>query len=382
MFKSLTLALALFTSSALAEISFPSLPKTDNIPAEFKAIAKQRKVTNLLLSFLDFHISEENYTQLKASGFKSSNLLETVADLKTYGYDVSVPSSAEEYRSKVFPMVMEMHAKAGYYGVQIPVGGVAFDENGMITENAIKLLKQQKEIVTKAGLNISAVGGSWDKDWTKCIKPQIQATNILGSPYLYGPFATPFLFFPENANSGDAAMDWVDGQIERFSNLLTNEIGPFAAKYDVTLCEEPLQRFERMPIHLNEATQIALKAKTKQFKVMVDMCHEFTDGAGPKKFKELIQTLHKADKLHGIHVSPIHRGKLYESWFNQQYFNDFFGAFFEVGYTGEVSIETFDATAPVAVPAKVNRRKFKNPIGVMINQLVYTADKLSKVPVK
>ena len=155
--------------------------------------------------------------------------------------------------------ILELHAKAGYYGVQIQVGGIYFDDEGMLTEEAIVLLKRQKEIVESVGLVPSAVGGCWDADWTKCIKPHIQAANVLGSPYVYGPFATPFLYFPEGESSGNAAMDWVDGQIERFAKLLREEIGPFAAEYGVTLCEEPLQRFERMPIRLERQLSWLLK---------------------------------------------------------------------------------------------------------------------------
>lgn len=364
----------------MPEVTFPDHPSTDSIPAKLKAIAKEKKITYLLLAFLDFHTTEDAYTALKESGYKNSNVLETIADLKAYGYEVSVPESAEEYRSEIYPKIMDMLSKAGYYGVQIQVGGVYFDEEGMLTEEAIELLKRQKEIVESAGLVPSAVGGCWDADWTKCIKPHIQAANVLGSPYCYGPFATPFLYFPEGESSGNAAMDWVDGQIDRFAKQLQEEIGPFAAKYGVTLCEEPLQRFERMPIRLREAVTLALKADIDQFKIMVDMCHEFADGDGPELFAKYIKQLHDADKLHGIHISAVHRGELYKSWFNQQYFNEFFTPYFDLGYDGEISIETFDATEPVVEAAKVNRRIFTNPIGVMINQLVYSADKLSKIP--
>ncbi len=365
----------------MSEITFPAQPKIESIPEELRAIAKDKKITNIILSFLDFHITEEAYSELKAADFKNSNLLQTISDLDGYGYSVTVPETAEEFRAEIYPSIIELHAKAGYYGIQIPVGGVYFDDSGMLTEKSIELLKRQKDIIESTGMVPSAVGGYWVADWTQCIKPHIQASNVLGSPYIYGPFATPFLYFPEGASSGEAAMDWVDVHIEKFAKLLQEEIGPFAAKYGVTICDEPLQRFERMPIRLKEAVGLALKANIDQFKIMVDMCHEFADGDGPVKFRERLKRLHDADKLHGIHISAVHRGKLYESWFNQQYFNEFFTPYFELGYDGEISIETFDATEPVVETAKVNRRIFKNPIGVMINQLVYSADKLSKVPI-
>ena len=337
---------------------------------------KKTKITNLLLAFLDYHVSEENFTKLKASGFKSSNILEVVKDLQHYGYKVSVPSSAAEYRTKIYPALMEMHAKVGYWGVQIPVGGVPCDENGVLTEQGIKQLKEQKKAVEAAGLHISAVGGSWFQEWEKCIKPQIQSANVLGSKYLYGPFATTFLHFPEGVASGDDAIAWANKQVDNFASLLQQEIGPYARSKGVILCEEPLQRFERMPIRLKEAVALALKADINEFKIMIDMCHEFADGEGPEIYKGYVNQLAKAGKLHGVHVSPVHRGKLYESWFNKQYFDGFFKPLFENGYDGEISIETFDAIDPVVTPAKVNRKKFKHPVGVMINQLVYTAGML------
>ena len=381
--------LSIFTVPALiialtlqlsAQQSYPGLPKLGDLPDYVSEMGKKRKVTNLLLMFLDFHITNEAYAELKKNGFKQSNLPATIADLKHYGYDVAIPKTADEYRSKVYPALMDLHAKAGYYGVQIPVGGVSFDENGMLTDTGKALLKQQREIVEDAGLKPSAVGGSWVPDWNQCIKPHIQAANLLGSKFVYGPFATPFLLFPEDVAPGGDSAEWGRNQAAKFAKLLQDEIGPFAAKHGVTICEEPLQRFERMPIHLKEATDLALKADIDQFKVMVDMCHEAADGGGPKVYAGLIDTLFKNGKFQGVHVSPVHRGKLYESWFNQEYFNDFFGPLFKHGYEGEISIETFDAIDPVVTPAKINRDPFEHPVGVMINQLVYTTTMLKNVP--
>jgi sugar phosphate isomerase/epimerase len=256
---------------------------------------------------------------------------------------------------------------------------VSFDENGMLTAKGKALVQQQRKIVEGAGLKPSAVGGSWVPDWNQCIKPHIQAAALLGSEFLYGPFATPFLLFPEDTPAGGDSAEWGRLQAAKFAELLQDKIGPFAAKHGVVLCEEPLQRFERMPIHLKEATDLALNANIDQFKVMVDMCHEAADGGGPKVYAGLIDKLFKAGKFQGVHVSPVHRGKLYESWFNQEYFNDFFGPIFKHGYKGEISIETFDAIDPVVTPAKINRDPFKHPVGVMINQLVYTTTMLKNI---
>lgn len=375
----MALVMGMFVTVSNAQESYPDLPDVDSLPAHVSEVGKQRKVTNLMLMFLDFHISNDAYTKLKEGGFKQSNLPAMIADLKHYGYDVEIPATADDYRSKVYPALIDLHAKVGYYGLQIPVGGVAFDENGILTEGAKALLKQQREIVEAAGLKPSAVGGSWVPDWTQCIKPQIQACKLLGSKYMYGPFATPFLVFPEDVAAGGDSAEWGRNQAKAFGKLLKEEIGPFAAEHGVILCEEPLQRFERMPIHLKEAADMAIEINIDEFKLMCDMCHEATDGAGPKAYAGLIDKLFAADKFHGVHVSPVHRGKVYESWFNQQYFNDFFKPLFKNGYDGEISIETFDAIDPVVTPAKINRDPFKHPVGVMINQLVYTTTRLKNI---
>ena len=359
----------------MSSLTYPDLPAINDISEDAKSTAAKFKLTNLLLAFLDFFISEDDFQNLNPS---TSNLAETISDLKAYGYDVEMPKSADEYRKDVFPKIMEMHKRAGYYGVQVPVGGVPFDENGMLLPAGIELVKDLKELLDGIGLHMSAVGGRFEDDWTKNIKPQIQAANLLGSKFLYGPFSTPFMYFPE-VNAGEETVDWVQEHLDGFSQTLRNEIGPFAAKYDVVVCEEPLQRFERALVTLKEATDLAIKTDIPQFKIMIDMCHESTDGEGPESFKGYVERLAAADKLQGIHISAIHRGKLYKSWFNQQYFNEFFGPVLEAGYAGEVSIEVFDATEPVVNVVKINRRKFTNPIGVMINNFVYSTDKLSKL---
>ena len=358
---------------------YPDRPKLDSLPEYISTCAQKRKISNLLLLFLDFYISEEKFNELRKNNFLNCNLPQTVEDLNHYGYQLNMPINAAEYRSDVFPAIMEMHRKAGYYGVQVPVGGIPFDKEGVLTSEAMELIKQQVSIIKKQGLNISTVGGSWDSDWTQCIKPQAQAAQIMGSKFLYGPFSTPFLHFPKGSSSGQASVEWLKQQHNNFRQIFKDEIGPYLKSLGISMCEEPLQRFERMPARLQECTQLALSDGMENFSVMIDTCHEFADGAGPDFYRTQVKKLAEANKLNGAHVSAVHRGKLYESWFNQQFFNDFFGPLFEHGFNGEIAIETFDATEPVVEAAKVNREMFKHPIGVMINQLHYTCKMIKDI---
>jgi sugar phosphate isomerase/epimerase len=357
---------------------YPELPVLNDLPDYVGAVANKRKISNLLLHFLDFYVSEETFCELRESDFKFCNLPETVADLQHYAYDIQMPETAVEYREKVFPIIMEIHAKAGYYGVQVPAGGIPFKENGDLTDEAVELIKQQVAIIKTAGLAISTVGGSWNNDWTQCIKPQAQAAKLMGSEFLFGPFSTPFLLFPEG-QFGANAVKWIKTQHENFRQIFKAEIGPYLKSLGVTMCEEPLQRFERMPAHLHECTELALKDGMDEFSVMIDTCHEFADGAGPEAYRNYVKQLADAGKLNGAHISALHRGKIYESWFNKQFFNDFFTPLFENGFTGEIAIETFDATQPVVEVAKVNREKFKHPVGVLINQLHYACTMLKEL---
>ena len=80
-------------------------------------------------------------------------------------------------------------------------------------------------------------------------------------------------------------MEWVNARCEEFSKLVDEEIGPFGDTIDVTLCHEPLQRFECMPIRLKEAVKMALMTKSERLKIMIDMCHECTDGEGPEIYE-------------------------------------------------------------------------------------------------
>ena len=205
------------------------------------------------------------------------------------------------------------------------------------------------------------------------------SANVLGSKFLYGPLSAVFAYFPEGIAYGDDAMAWVNARCETFSKLVDSEIGPFGDTLDVTLCDEPLQRFERMPVRLKEAVKMALMTKSSRLKVMIDMCHEFADGEGPEIYEGYVNQLGEAGKLQGIHISAVHRGKVYESWFNKQYFQEFFKPVFANGYDGEISIETFDAVLPVRDVVKVSRNKFISPMSVAINNLVYSARMLEDI---
>jgi len=357
---------------------YNDLPKT-SLSAELKDSSHKYKLSNLLLLFLDFHTSEDQFATLKENKFKNCNLIETINDLNHYGYELNIPETAAEYRTQVYPALMEIHAKAGYYGVQVPLGGIPFDKDGMLTHETMSMILQQIAIIRSAGLNISAVGGSWDADWTQCIKPQAQAASIMGSKYLYGPFSTPFLLFPQQASSGQASAEWLMQHHLNFQKVFNDEIGPYLYSLGITMSEEPLQRFERMPARLRECTKLALSEGMDNFTVMIDTCHEFADGQGPEAYRHHVKQLADANKLSGAHISAVHRGKIYESWFNQQFFNDFFGPLFQHGFDGVIAIETFDAIEPVVEVAKVNRKKFSHPIGVMINQLHYSTSMLQNV---
>jgi sugar phosphate isomerase/epimerase len=355
---------------------YPEYPSLSSISASVKETAKKAKLSNLILCYLDYHTNDADFAAMQATNFKDTNILEVVHDLKHYGYDVEVPKNMAEFRENVYPSFIDIHARAGYHGLQVPVGSAPFKENGDLTEEAVKNLKKQKEIFEKAGLSFSAVGGCFTADWTQSIKPQIAAANILGSDCLYGPFATVFMYFPEGVNSGDESVAWTKAHCKEFSKLMDEEIGPYAESKGVYLCDEPLQRFERMPIRLKEAVEMALSTKSDRLKIMIDMCHEFCDGEGPELYEKLVKQLIDANRLQGLHISAVHRGKLYESWYTKEYFKSFFKPVFDGGYDGEIAIETFDAVLPVREAVKINREKFSNPIGVLINNLVYSATML------
>lgn len=363
----------------MSNTEFKPLPSLDDIPSTAAQVAQDAKITNLLLTFVDFHVTEEDFQTFTTPGYTTCNLEAMVADLKHFGYDITMPKSADEYRNEVYPKLMDFHKKIGFYGLQIPVAGAAFDDDGNLFDSAIENLKLQKQIVESVGLNISAVAGMWDQDWKKCMKPHIQGAFHLGSPYYYGPFTTPFLHWPEGVRSGEEAVAWTKEYHKGFAKLLQEEIGPYAREHGVTICEEPLQRFERMPTRLQEATDLAFLADIDEFKIMIDMCHECADGGGPSVFNPLVERLAKGGKLHGAHISAVHRGKLYESWYNEQYFNEFFTPLFENGFDGEIAIETFDATDPVVDVIRINRPRFDHPIGVTMNQFIFVTNMLGPI---
>jgi hypothetical protein len=358
---------------------YADYPDLDKLPSYCAEMGKKRHITNLMLLFLDFQISDSEFNRLKDGNFERTNIIEMVNDLKHYGYDVKLPETAGEYRDKVYPALMDLINKLGYYGLQIPTGTAEFDDDGILTDAAIKQLELQKQVTEEAGLVVSAMGIAWDLDWKCCLKPQIQAAKVFGSKYLFGPYASTFLYFPEGHAYGPAAADWVQERIKSFSETLQTVIGPWAKEHGVIICEEALQRYERMPLRLKEVIQLVNMANIDEFIVMIDMCHEMADGEGPEIYKSYVEKLVKKNQLGGVHVSAVHRAKVYESWFTPDYFEGFFKPLFDNGFEGEIAIETFDGCEPVMEPAFLNRHKFKSPISVLINQLTFVTTMLGNV---
>ena len=60
---------------------YPDLPKT-SLSAELKDCSHKYKLSNLLLLFLDFYISEAQFCELVNNNFVNCNLSETIKDLR------------------------------------------------------------------------------------------------------------------------------------------------------------------------------------------------------------------------------------------------------------------------------------------------------------
>ena len=133
---------------------------------------------------------------------------------------------------------------------------------------------------------------------------------------------------------------------------LCSRMAPVAAKYDVVVVLEPLNKRECNFINsVTEGGEIVEEVNHPNFRLLADIYHMLMDGESHesiKKYGHLIQHTHIAEK----------EGRAAPGTHNQD-FTAYFQALKDIGYKGKISIECrwedLEAQAPVSIEAIKNQ---------------------------
>lgn len=327
--------------------------------------AKYNFSMNMLL-FPDYFMTEEQFQDMEKNNFKDCNVQALVRGLNAYGFRTTMPKSASEYRDKVYPNLLRFLKKAGFVVVEIPVN-----------TGTVPLCKQLRKEIERQQLRVTAVGGSGE-DLEASLKPKIDCTHALGARLLAGPVVLEFKKYPEN-KIGDARVAWAKKRLKELREPM-RRVAEYAKSKDVRLAVEPLNRFELPGLNrLADAIAFVRAVDHPNFGVMIDTCHEMSDGEGPFKFARQVKTLMQMNKLYHVHISSIHRGRIDQAWIN---WYGFFRPLIKNGYQGNMSMEIFDATLPFSEAVHINRRRFANPPEVVLAALIASAKRLEQIEQK
>lgn len=179
------------------------------------------------------------------------------------------------------------------------------------------------------------------------LKDRIDVCAALGSQILCGPIVQPLGQF---TGSGPTSEEW-SRCVDFFRSA-----GDYAAKKDVTLVIEYLNRFEIYFLNTaKDACRLCDAVNHPSVKTMIDSFHANIE---EKNLRDAVLAV-KPHLVH-IHVSENDRG-IPGSGKNVQW-EDFFAGVKQCGYDGWLMIESFGQALPdLAAAAKIWRPLFENP---------------------
>lgn len=184
----------------------------------------------------------------------------------------------------------------------------------------------------------------------KTLEDRIDVCAALGSKLLCGPIVQPLGHFTGKAPTTEEWNRCVD---------FFRSVGDYAAKKDVTLVIEYLNRFEIYFLNTAaDACRLCNAINHPNVKTMIDSFHANIE---EKNLREAVLAV-KPHLAH-IHISENDRG-IPGSGKNVQW-ADFFAGIKESGYDGWLTIEAFGQALPdLAAAAKIWRKLFNDPADV------------------
>lgn len=196
-----------------------------------------------------------------------------------------------------------------------------------------------RKVIEENGLSLTtcaAMGGGRDlihpdkavrDEGMQYMKDSLDAAEELGSELFVGPLAS------------EVGRLWQsdDKQREEETALLVSqlkEVAGYAAKKNITICLEALNRFESSFLNLtSQVTDVVNRVDHPSCKVMIDLFHA---GIEEKSLGEAIRAAGK--NLYHLQVAENDRGTPGTGQFD---WNDIASALKEIGYDRHIIIETF-----------------------------------------
>lgn len=171
----------------------------------------------------------------------------------------------------------------------------------------------------------------------------IDCALALGAKKVVGPFHSGF---GVHSGTGPTPAEW-DRAIE-----VTREVAAYAAKYDVSLSLEFLNRFECYLLNTTADTARFVKdLGAGNVGILFDTHHANIEDDG---FSNAL--VRHGHLVNHIHVSESHRGALGTGMVN---WPDFFAALAKTGYAGDIVVEAFGTAVQELIPlVKIWRKAY------------------------
>lgn len=192
----------------------------------------------------------------------------------------------------------------------------------------------------------------------KYISELIELAEVVGATIICGPM------YSETGRSGPHSEEEREEQLEQIASNLK----PLCAKAEasgIVLAMEPLNRFESDCINtLEQAVGLIKRVGSPALKIHIDTFHmhieEADSGAAIRQF---------AEHIGHVHASASHRGLIGR---DQVDWSGILGALVDIGYDGDVVIESFsEGNQVIARAAAIWRRLYDSPEQLAVEGLQF-----------
>jgi D-psicose/D-tagatose/L-ribulose 3-epimerase len=178
------------------------------------------------------------------------------------------------------------------------------------------------------------------------LKQAIDCAEAIGSKIICGPFHSAFATFTNRRPPQDQEYNW--------SAEVLHAAGEYAAKADVVLTVEALNRFECYLCNtMDQLTDLVKRADHKNVRAMFDTHHANIE---EKKIGDAIRKV--APVLAHVHISENDRGTPGDGHIP---WDDSFGALAQINYQGWLTIEAFTRNDPNFANAINVWREYSQP---------------------